>query len=159
MTNRSDPISKEEDALLDAVGTAFSRLRRRAAQVNVDPPISRKDLSRNLLINLVDEAAGKLTVGAVAEQLAVDPSVASRMVADGISAGFLVREASQRDGRKTVLRLTLEGIALRDRFRQQQRQAFEYITREWPDDERLQLARLLLKYADSTSKLNSSEKP
>ncbi len=150
--------AEETDALLDAVGTAFSRLRRRTAQVNVDPPVSRKDFSRNLVINIVDEADGEMTVGALAEHLAVDPSVASRMVSDCISNGYLVRMASQQDGRRTVLQLTPEGVALRDRFRWQQRQAFEHITREWPEHERLQFARLLLKYADSTDKLPNHEK-
>jgi len=145
--------TEENDALLDAVGTAFSRLRRRTTQVDVDPPVSRKDLPRNLVINIVDEADGEVTVGALAEHLAVDPSVASRMVSDCVSGGYLERVASQRDGRRTVLRITPEGLALRDRFRSQQRQAFEYITRDWPEHERLEFARLLLKYADSTDKL------
>ena len=143
----------ENDALLDAVGTAFSRLRRRTQQVDVDPPVSRKDLPRNLIINIVDEADGEMTVGALAEQLAVDPSVASRMVSDCVSGGYLERAASQQDGRRTVLRITPEGVALRDRFRSQQRQAFEHITRDWPEHERLEFARLLLKYADATDKL------
>jgi len=145
--------AEENDALLDAVGTAFSRLRRRTTQVDVDPPVSRKDLPRNLVINIVDEADGEVTVGALAEHLAVDPSVASRMVSDCVSNGYLERAASQRDGRRTVLRITPEGLALRDRFRGQQRQAFEHITGDWPEHERLEFARLLLKYADATDKL------
>lgn len=75
------------------------------------------------------------------------------MVSDCISNGYLERTASQRDGRRTVLRITPEGLALRDCFRSQQRQAFEHITRDWPEHERLEFARLLLKYADSTDKL------
>lgn len=149
----------ETDALLDAVGTAFSRLRRRTTQVDVDPPVSRKDLPRNLVINIVEEADGEVTVGGLAEQLAVDPSVASRTVSDCVSNGYLERVASQRDGRRTVLRITPEGFVLRDRFRKQQRQAFEHITRDWPEHERLEFARLLLKYADSTDKLVTREGP
>jgi hypothetical protein len=38
-------------------------------------------------------------------------------------------------------------------FRHQKRQVFEYITRDWPEAERLEFARLLLKYADSTAQL------
>lgn len=148
---------KLDEALLDAVGTAFSRLRRRTTQVPVDPPVSRKDLSRNLVINLVDDAGGTLTVSRLAEQLAIDVSVASRMVSDGISSGYLMRLASQQDGRRSVLQLTLEGAALRDRFRSQQRQAFEYITRDWPGSERLEFARLLLKYSQATERLGPPE--
>ena len=54
--------------------------------------------------------------------------------------GYLIRAASQQDGRRTVLRLTEEGTALLNHFRHQQRQAFEYITRDWPVAERLEFA-------------------
>jgi DNA-binding MarR family transcriptional regulator len=159
MMTGSDETIKESDALLDAVGAAFSRLRRRTAQMNVEPPVSRKDLSRNLVINVIEEAEGEMTVGGLAERLAVDPSVASRMVSDCVSNGYLEREASQRDGRRTVLRITPKGVALRGLFRRQQRQAFEYITRDWPEHERLEFARLLLKYIASTDMLSSLESP
>ncbi|MFE6668699.1 MarR family winged helix-turn-helix transcriptional regulator [Streptomyces sp. NPDC057697] len=152
----TDAYTPQEQALLDAVGTAFARLRPRTRQAPVDPPASPKDLKRNLVLNLVDEARAtdtEMTVGGLADHLSVDPSVASRMVSDCISHGYLIRAASQRDGRRTVLHLTEEGAALLALFRRQQRQAFEYITRDWPDAERLELARLLLKYADSTARL------
>jgi DNA-binding MarR family transcriptional regulator len=149
-----------DDALLDSVGAAFAQLRRRTHLLkHLDPPVERKDLSRNLIINIVDEADGEVTVGGVAEQLGIDPSAASRMVSDLITHGHLERLASQRDGRRTVLRLTRQGVALRDRFRSQHRQAFEYITRDWPDHERLEFARLLLKYAEATSALDSGPDP
>lgn len=146
----------DEQALLDSVGTAFARLRRRTPQAPVDPPVGRKDLKRNLVLNIVDEAAeagAEMTVGGLADQLFVDSSVASRMVSDCISHGYLVRAAAQQDGRRTVLRLTEEGAALLDHFRHQQRQAFEHITRDWPRTERVEFARLLRKYADATARL------
>jgi DNA-binding MarR family transcriptional regulator len=141
---------------LRAVGGAFARLRRRTMQAPVDPPAGRKDLRRNLVLNIVDEAteAGReMTVGGLADHLMVDSSVASRMVSDCIDHGYLVRAVSQQDGRRTVLQLTAEGVILLDHFRHQQSQAFEYITRDWPAAERLEFARLLLKYADSTAQL------
>lgn len=140
----------ENEALLDAVGSAFGRLRRRTHLVEgVDPPVDRKDLSRNLVINIVDEGDGTATVGGVAHQLGIDASAASRLVADLIAHGALERMASQQDGRRSILRLTPAGFALRDRFRSQHRQAFEHITRDWPDGERLEFARLLIKYVDA----------
>lgn len=94
-----------------------------------------------------------MTVGGLAEQLAIDASVASRMVSECIGAGLLRRMPAQRDGRRGVLELTAEGQALRERFRAQQRQAFEQITQDWPEAERLKFARLLLKYTDATDRL------
>src|SRR3954452_794355 len=84
-----EPVPDEErDQVLNAVGAAFARLRRRTTLVDVEPAVTRRDLSRNQVLNIVDEADGEITVGAVAEQLAVDPSVASRMVTDCINDGL-----------------------------------------------------------------------
>ncbi|MFJ7081884.1 MarR family winged helix-turn-helix transcriptional regulator [Streptomyces griseus] len=139
---------------LDAVGPAFSRLRR-ASALNAESPVSRKDMTRTLVLNIVDEGpehdGQEITVGVVAERLAVDPSVASRMVTDCISAGYLIRAASQQDGRRTILQMTDEGLEMLAAFRRHQRAAFEFITQDWPDDERQQLARLLIKYVDSVA--------
>ncbi|WP_456846312.1 MarR family winged helix-turn-helix transcriptional regulator [Cellulomonas sp. P5_C6] len=143
----------DEDQLLDEVGAAFSRLRRRTTQVSVDPAPSRKDLSRNLVLNIVDEGSGEMTVGGVAEQLGIDPSAASRAVSDCIGAGLLERRASQVDGRRTVLSITAEGDALRARFRRQQRSAFVQITGDWSDEDRLTFARLLVRYDRATARL------
>lgn len=134
-----------DDELLNAVGPAFSKLRR-TSLLEVENPVSPKDLSRTLVLNIVKEAEGEVTVGAVADYLAVDPSVASRMVSDCISAGYLVRAASQEDGRRTVLLLSQEGSEMMTRFRRHQREAYEYITAEWSERDRLELARLMLKY-------------
>src|SRR6478752_4955102 len=123
----ADPDQWDENHLLDEVGAAFSRLRRRTTQIGVDPAPSRKDLNRNLVLNIVDEASDEMTVGGLAEQLGIDPSAASRAVSDCIAAGLLERRASQLDGRRTVLSITAEGDALRARFRRQQRTAFVHI--------------------------------
>ncbi|MEV6345172.1 MarR family winged helix-turn-helix transcriptional regulator [Actinoplanes sp. NPDC051851] len=150
----SESVGERE--LLDAVGGAFARMRRRTMQAPVNPPPGRKDLTRNLVLNLVEEAEAdgrEMTVGGLADHLMVDPSVASRMVTDCIANRYLVRAASQHDGRRTVVLLTEDGRALLDRFRQQYRQAFEFVTADWPAGERLELARLLVKYAESASRL------
>ena len=143
----------DEDRLLDEVGAAFSRLRRRTTQVAVDPAPSRKDLSRNLVLNVVDEADDEMTVGGLADQLGIDPSAASRAVSDCITAGYLERRASQADGRRTVVAVTPEGEALRARFRRQQRAAFVQITADWSDEDRVTFARLLVRYDRATARL------
>jgi DNA-binding MarR family transcriptional regulator len=156
VTNEGQSGDALDADLLDLVGPAFARLRRRTTKVSVDPPLERKDLNRNLVLNVVDEAEGEIGVGDVAEVLATDPSVASRMVGDCISRGYLLRLPSQADGRRAVLQLTEAGLALRDRFRSQQRQAFEHITRDWPEGERRELARLIVKYADSAAAVEAT---
>ncbi|WP_067544286.1 MarR family winged helix-turn-helix transcriptional regulator [Nocardia crassostreae] len=146
--------TRTADDLLNAVGPAFSKLRR-TSLLEVENPISAKDLSRTLVLNLVLEHSKdtEVTVGMVAELLGVDPSVASRMVSDNIKAGYLVRAASQQDGRRTVLELSADGRDLMTRFRKHQRDAFDYITADWSEQDRLEFARLMLQYVDSLAGL------
>ncbi|GIG62224.1 MarR family transcriptional regulator [Longispora fulva] len=153
--------SEEEAAeLLTSVGPAFRKMRR-TVLTQVENPVPAKDLSRTLVLTIVEEGdvEGEVTVGAVAASLAVDPSVASRMVSDCISAGYLVRAASQRDGRRTILQLSDEGVALLGRFREQQREAFLHITADWTERDRLDFARLVLKYVDSIGQLRDRATP
>ncbi|MER6212485.1 MarR family winged helix-turn-helix transcriptional regulator [Streptomyces sp. NPDC001674] len=144
------------EELLNAVGPAFGRLRR-SSLLEVENPISQKDLSRTLVLNVVLEIAQdgtrEVTVGAVGSHLGVDPSVASRMVSDCISAGYLVRAASQEDGRRTVLHLSPAGEELMARFRRHQRAAYEYVTADWSERDRLELARLMVKYVAAQESL------
>lgn len=51
-------------------------------------------------------APQEATIGLVATELNIDPSRASRITADLIARGYLLREVSQTDGRKSVLALT-----------------------------------------------------
>ncbi|MEU8891250.1 MarR family winged helix-turn-helix transcriptional regulator [Streptomyces sp. NPDC048442] len=161
------------DELLDAAGPALGKLRR-SSLLEVEEPFSRKELGRTLVLNVLLEAEQKtagqkaagqeaaedgdagpfeVTVGAIGEFLSVDPSVASRMVSDCISAGYVVRAASQQDGRRTVLHLSDEGRAMMARFRRHQRQAFEYVTADWAESDRLQFARLVLRYVEAQDSL------
>ncbi|MFG2683611.1 MarR family winged helix-turn-helix transcriptional regulator [Streptomyces sp. NPDC048392] len=133
------------DQALDQIGPALSRLRRRA-------PASSKDLSRNLVLNVIADAPGETTVGRLADEMGVAQPAASRTVAACIEDGLLRRTASQSDGRRTVLELTEHGEAERNRFAAEQRQAFEEITATWSPEERIQFARLLARYgADATA--------
>ncbi len=129
-----------DDLLLDQIGPALSRLRRRT-------PASSRDLSRNLVLNVVADAPGEMTVGGLAAEMGVVQPVASRTVAACIADGLLRRAASQADGRRTVLELTERGEAERTRFAADQRAAFEDITAGWSPADRVQFARLLVRYA------------
>ena len=57
------------------------------------------------------EGEEETTVGLVATRLGIDPSRASRLVADLIRLGYLRRAASQTDARRTIVVLTGTGAA------------------------------------------------
>jgi DNA-binding MarR family transcriptional regulator len=145
------PASDEE--LLETVGTAFSKLRRRAASVPIDPPFARADVRRDLLLAVVEESDGLLSVNAVSAALSMDRTAVSRLAAACVEQGLVKRVASQTDGRSITLRLTARGREVLRRSRHAQRQAFDYITRDWNPEERVQFARLLHKYVAATAEL------
>jgi DNA-binding MarR family transcriptional regulator len=149
-----DDGEQDPDAvLLNAVGPAFSKLRRGNALNGRMHAVSRRDMTRTLVLSIVEEGpeviGQEITIGVIADRLGVDPSMSSRMVSDCIGARLLVRSASQLDGRRTILELTPDGEKLLDRFRHHQRAAFEQITRDWPASERIEFARLVVKYVDA----------
>ncbi|MEU4176880.1 MarR family winged helix-turn-helix transcriptional regulator [Streptomyces sp. NPDC026589] len=145
MTSTSSSEHPPDDRTLDQIGPALSRLRRRA-------PATGKDLSRNLVLNVIADAPGETTVGGLATEMGVAQPVASRTVAACIADGLLRRAASQSDGRRTVLELTEHGEAERNRFAVEQREAFLEITVAWSPEERTQFARLLTRYGvDATA--------
>lgn len=57
-------------------------------------------------------ASGETMVGTVAERLGIDPSRASRLVAEMVTAGYARRAVSQIDARRTILELTPLGEAV-----------------------------------------------
>lgn len=154
--------SRTDEDLLNQVGPAFGKLRRGVLR-EVENPLSAKDMTRTMVLHVVLERSqdpdAEITVGGVAEHLCVDPSVASRMVTDNIKAGYLVRVPSQQDGRRAVLRLSAEGEELMTRYRAHQRRAYEQITADWPERDRLDFARLMLRYVDACEQLRRSSTP
>ncbi|WP_059008155.1 MarR family winged helix-turn-helix transcriptional regulator [Streptomyces specialis] len=139
------PSVPPERSVLDEVGPAISRLRRRTTS-------GPGGLTRNLVLNIVGDHDGEITVGALAAEMNVSQPVASRAAAAAIDDGLIRRAASQQDGRRTVLELTDAGEAERRRFAAAQRRVFEEITASWDPAERTRFARLLVRYsADSAA--------
>ncbi|MDY0908537.1 MarR family winged helix-turn-helix transcriptional regulator [Microbacterium sp. CFBP9034] len=143
--------ARSDDELLENIGTAFSRMRRRTSSVPIDLPAARTDVRRDLLLAIVEESDGLLSVNAVASAMGMERTAVSRLAASCVTEGLVERVASQSDGRSITLRITPDGREVLAGSRQQQRRAFEYITRDWDDDERLEFARLLHKYVAATS--------
>ncbi|MDR6906071.1 DNA-binding MarR family transcriptional regulator [Agromyces sp. 3263] len=157
MTSHDDAAATTpgDEELLESIGTAFSRLRRRTSGVPIDPPMARTDVRRDLLLAIVEESDGMLSVNAVAAAMGMERTAVSRLAASCVTDGLVERVASQTDGRSITLRLTSRGREVLANSRQQQRRAFEYITKDWDDDERLVFARLLHKYVDAASRETS----
>lgn len=106
------------------------------------------ELSRILVVQAVGALDGRAaTVGAVARQLDVDPSTASRLVAETVREGYLVRAPGQSDARRAVLALTPAGQQLAGAALRYQRSVFERATQDWPAPEREAFARQFVAFA------------
>lgn len=88
------------------------------------------------------------TVGLLAEELSLDPSRASRIAADLIAQGFLLREADQSDGRKAILRPTEKALSAMAAFRELKWNRFLEIFRDWEPAEITAFASLFGRYLD-----------
>lgn len=150
-----DPLGANGDAVMDEAGKALFRFGRIFARLPrrdlLEAPTGRDaELSAILLVQAVEAAeAGGLaaTVGGLAEHLWIDPSTASRLVAQTVRAGYLHREASQGDGRAVVLGLTDAGRALGDGAARYQRAVFDAAMRGWSGEEREAFARHFVRFA------------
>ena len=87
------------------------------------------------------------TVAAVAHQLGLDDSGASRIVRDATGAGYLVRGSSQQDRRRAALTLTERGSELLAGSHRWQQQTFEQLTVDWDPQDRDRLAGYLQRLA------------
>ncbi len=88
------------------------------------------------------------TIGLLAEEMAVDPSRASRIAADLVDRGYLQREVSQQDGRRSILALTDQAIALFDAFLAAKWQHTVRQFKDWPEQDILDFTRLFAAYID-----------
>lgn len=88
-------------------------------------------------------------VGDVAERLDVDPSTASRMIDQQVTAGYLARTRSAEDRRRTTLGLTDAGRDLLAEITEVRRDLLAEVTRDWDRDEVTTLVRLLDRLRES----------
>ncbi|MFI6207698.1 MarR family winged helix-turn-helix transcriptional regulator [Streptomyces sp. NPDC051041] len=147
-----------DPSVLDAVESAMIRIRRRQSRRSLARPVVMGlaepiDLNTLAVVDAVDEGAGKdgceVTVGFVADRLAIDPSRASRIVAEAVRSGFVRRVASQEDGRRICLELTdlgREAVTAAHRTRQD---FYSVVLGDWDPDEQRDFARLLTKFVRS----------
>ena len=77
----------------------------------------------------------EVTVGALAEQMRLDHSRVSRVVADLVKRGVLRREASQEDARRTLVALTDEGLGWLDRLNEVKHEVIGQILSDWSHEE------------------------
>jgi DNA-binding MarR family transcriptional regulator len=90
----------------------------------------------------------EVTVGLLAEEMNLDPSRASRIAADLVEKGLVLRAVSQEDGRRSVLVTTQEAGALMDAFLRAKWQRTMRLFEDWPEDDIISFAKLFARYVE-----------
>jgi DNA-binding MarR family transcriptional regulator len=152
-TNRDDDLAELADSLAMVVRQAnlprsFDRLAE-AAGVR---------LERTTFPILRSVAFGPVRLSALAVDLDVDLSTASRQVRTLEQAGLLARTADPADGRAVVLALTDEGTEVLKRIRATRRSLVGAQVEDWSDEDVADLARLLHRLAERFLRPPSDER-
>jgi DNA-binding MarR family transcriptional regulator len=112
------------------------------------------DLTDLEIISMIEHGPGpdgEITVGLIAERLAIDPSRASRIVADAVDKGIIRRVASQSDARRIGLELTETGHSHAEAIRHYKWSAFAEALGAWPEEDLVTFARLFKRFSTAVS--------
>jgi len=162
---KGEDMQGDDVSPLDEAGPALFQLgrifaRQPTGRMLVGDSARTVNVSRILVAQAVaagpEEPGGNVTVGLVADRLGIDPSTASRLTAEALQAGYLSRVASQVDGRRVQLALTEAGRALLADAYRYQRAVFARVTRDWPDGDRYEFARLLPRFVDAVASVQAA---
>lgn len=76
------------------------------------------------------------TVNAIAQEVGIDQSGASRLIKSARTVGYLVMAASATDGRRREAALTPTGRSMLDQAHRWQEEIFLELTEDWSDKKR-----------------------
>ncbi|MFL1379217.1 MULTISPECIES: MarR family winged helix-turn-helix transcriptional regulator [unclassified Nocardiopsis] len=96
-----------------------------------------------MVVEAVADLGDRATVNAVAGELGIDQSGASRMVAGAVERGHLRKEAAPGDRRARVLVVTEQGVELLRSARRWQEAVFAELAEDWPQEDVRTFQRLM----------------
>lgn len=150
-TKQSEALLSQAAESLFRLGRLFSKV---GASVGTDGQAGQTvELSRILIVQAVEElqlnSDQEVSIGAIAQQIGVEASTASRLVAEAIKEGYLNREVSSVDSRRAQLTLTASGRLLAEQARNHQLQIFLQLTTSWTEQEQSEFARLFVQFSSA----------
>lgn len=140
---------------LTAIGHAMTRMRLligrrfigRIALKRLGTGLELSDLDAIGVIKRIGSQQ-EVTVGTIAEQLRIDPSRGSRIVADLVKQGLLERQASQEDGRRSLVRVTDAGRKVLDDIEAIKLETIAEATAGWSAEDVETFGRLYMRFTE-----------
>jgi DNA-binding MarR family transcriptional regulator len=100
-----------------------------------------------LVLEAIDAAGAPAQIAAVAAELGLDRSNASRMLASAVAAGLVSRTVAPDDARRTELDITPAGRRLLAAARDWQDETFARLVADWPAADARRFASYLIRLA------------
>ena len=113
--------------------------------------------ARTLLVHLA--RCGQMRPADLAASMNLDQSTISRHLGHLASAGLIERDADPRDGRAYVLRVTAAGRTAAEEVLAQRIAEVADIIDAWPESDRRDFARLLVKFTGAFGQGNNLHRP
>jgi DNA-binding MarR family transcriptional regulator len=87
-------------------------------------------------VHALSRRGASATVNAIAHEIGIDQSGASRLIKSATAAGYVVMAASAADGRRREASLTPAGRAMLDQAHRWQEEIFGQLTTGWSEEKR-----------------------
>lgn len=95
------------------------------------------------------------TVNAIAHEVGIDQSGASRLIKSATAAGFLVMAASATDGRRREASVTPAGASMLDQAHRWQEEIFLHLTEDWSNEQRRDFQRAMANLIERSYAVNA----
>lgn len=95
------------------------------------------------------------TVNAVAHEIGIDQSGASRLVKGAVAAGYLRMRASEADGRRHHVTVTPAGLAMLEQAHEWQEAVFDRLAEGWSEQRRIDFQQSMLSLLERSHALDT----
>ena len=106
-------------------------------------------------IRSLTERGVAATVNAIAHEIGIDQSGASRLMKSAAAAGYLALEASAADGRRREASLTVAGRSMLNQAHRWQEELFLHLAADWSQNRRREFQRAMTDLMDRSYELDA----
>ncbi|MDQ0560703.1 DNA-binding MarR family transcriptional regulator [Rhizobium mesoamericanum] len=142
LTNLTDTDAEAHKPDILRIGQSMTRMRlmtgrRLIGRLAIQSVAPGLELSHLDVLDTVRRAQelGDVTVGTIAEMMRIDPSRASRIIAEMVGRNILRRKASQADARRIIVVMTPLGQRLLSEIRAQKLAFVSEVVKDWRPEE------------------------
>lgn len=157
--NRSARAAADITHISEVMGRMRLMIGRRViSRTLIDSLAPTLEISHLDALNAMRRIGGEVTVGAIADVMRLDPSRGSRVVAELVAQGLLRRDASQADGRRSIVVRTELGDRLMAELDASKRKLLGSMLDSWTEEELGAFAVLFDKFVSGFEEAYPKEK-